>query len=82
MTLCNQGPCARAVADLMMRMRREMGGEEPAVESEIDSVILVDRCVDLVTPLLTELTYEGLIDECFKIQNSERVLGTIAPELM
>lgn len=30
---------------------------------EVDALVLLDREVDLVTPLVTPLTYEGLIDE-------------------
>lgn len=39
--------------------------------SQIDHLILLDRTVDLLTPLATQLTYEGLIDELFEIKNSE-----------
>jgi hypothetical protein len=38
-------------------------------EPQIDSLILLDREVDKVTPLCTQLTYEGLIDEIFGINN-------------
>ncbi|KAH9837352.1 Sec1-like protein, partial [Rhodofomes roseus] len=41
-----------------------------AVQSPIDSLIIIDRGADMITPLLTQLTYEGLIDECFDIKNS------------
>ena len=49
-------------------------GEDAAVydESEgqnIDTMVVIDREVDFVTPLLTPLTYEGLIDEVIGIQN-------------
>ncbi|KAF8079084.1 Sec1-like protein [Lyophyllum atratum] len=37
---------------------------------KIDSLIVVDRRVDMITPLLTQLTYEGLIDELIGIKNS------------
>lgn len=30
-------------------------------------MLLIDRSIDLVTPLRTQLTYEGLIDEIFNI---------------
>ena len=30
---------------------------------------MIDREIDFVTPLLTPLTYEGLIDEVIGIQN-------------
>ena len=35
----------------------------------IDSLIILDRKVDMITPLLTQLTYEGLIDEMLGIKN-------------
>ena len=34
---------------------------------QIDMVVLLDRTVDLLTPLCTQLTYEGLIDELYGI---------------
>jgi hypothetical protein len=36
---------------------------------EIDTLVILDRAVDLVTPLLTPLTYEGVIDEFIGIHN-------------
>ncbi|KAE9392933.1 Sec1-like protein [Gymnopus androsaceus JB14] len=38
--------------------------------SNFDSLIVIDRRVDMITPLLTQLTYEGLIDELLGIKNS------------
>ncbi|KAF9469737.1 ATP binding protein [Collybia nuda] len=37
---------------------------------KFDSLIVLDRRVDMITPLLTQLTYEGLIDELIGIKNS------------
>ncbi|CAL1694403.1 unnamed protein product [Somion occarium] len=37
---------------------------------KFDSLIILDRRVDMITPLLTQLTYEGLIDELVGIKNS------------
>jgi hypothetical protein len=37
---------------------------------EVDTLVLLDRATDLVTPLLTPLTYEGIIDEFLGIGNS------------
>lgn len=56
---------------MMLRMRKEMGEEEIGSNSEIDQIILIDRDVDVVTPLSTQLTYEGLVDENFGINNSK-----------
>ena len=37
-------------------------------DSLIDMIVLIDRDVDMVTPLCTQLTYEGLIDEILGIE--------------
>lgn len=31
---------------------------------------MVDRNIDFVTPLLKQMTYEGLLDECFGIEGN------------
>lgn len=75
-----KGGNAKRVATLLSRMRQEIlagddsseaanGGLTPSNSTE--SVIIIDREVDMVTPLLTQLTYEGLIDEVFGIQNNQ-----------
>jgi hypothetical protein len=56
--------------DLMSRMRREMSAAEPAVKPQIDTLVILDRSVDLLSPLATQLTYEGLIDEIFSINQT------------
>jgi len=55
---------------MMLRMRKEIGGEDIGIAPEIDNLILIDRNVDMITPFCTQLTYEGLIDEYFGIRNS------------
>lgn len=71
--ISGKGPAAKQVWDLMCRMARakqdtERPGHIP--QSQIDHLLLVDRGVDLLTPLATQLTYEGLIDEIFGINNT------------
>ncbi|XP_003380022.1 vacuolar protein sorting-associated protein 33A [Trichinella spiralis] len=39
-----------------------------AFDSYIDSIIIFDRSIDYITPMVTQLTYEGLIDEIFGIK--------------
>ena len=56
---------------MMVRMRRERLGTEEQITPQIDNLILIDRTVDLLTPFLSQLTYEGFIDELFNIKNSE-----------
>lgn len=37
----------------------------------MDFLILIDRDADLLSPVVTQLTYEGLIDEFYGINNSK-----------
>ncbi|WAR01544.1 VP33A-like protein [Mya arenaria] len=45
-------------------------GECAKITPQIDNLFIIDRTVDLLTPLLTQLTYEGLIDEMYGINNT------------
>ncbi|XP_016307390.1 vacuolar protein sorting-associated protein 33A [Sinocyclocheilus anshuiensis] len=64
-----KGECARHVANMMLRMKREFAGSHTQILPVFDTLLLLDRNVDLLTPLATQLTYEGLIDEIFGITN-------------
>jgi len=66
-SIYGKGKCSKHVYDLMIRMRRELMGSEPQMTPQIDTLLLLDRTVDLISPLVTQLTYEGLIDEIFGI---------------
>lgn len=65
-----KGDMAKHVTEIILRKRREMADMESQITPLIDSILLIDRNVDLITPLLTQLTYEGLIDENFQIENT------------
>jgi len=65
--LKGKGNGAKIVIDQLENMRKE--GPDPDCKPEIDTLIVIDRHVDLVTPMCTQLTYEGLIDEIFSINN-------------
>ncbi|KAK3906669.1 Sec1-like protein [Staphylotrichum tortipilum] len=78
--IIGKGDNAKRVADLLARMRQELLAGEDTGETDkpglspsttIENVIIIDREVDPVTPLLTQLTYEGLLDEVFGIQNNQ-----------
>ncbi|XP_052726912.1 vacuolar protein-sorting-associated protein 33 homolog isoform X2 [Vigna angularis] len=65
-----KGKASVCVADILNRMQ----AEEPVnlsdiVVPEINTLILLDREVDMVTPLCSQLTYEGLLDEFLHISN-------------
>ena len=55
---------------MMMRKKREAADSENQVSPQIDTLLLIDRNVDLLPPLFTQLTYEGLIDELYGIHHS------------
>jgi len=65
-----KGANADRLFRLMMRMKQEMLGAEPTVKPQIDSLVIIDRSVDLLSTLPTQLTYEGLIDELFGISQA------------
>ncbi|TKX23332.1 Sec1-like protein 2 [Elsinoe australis] len=79
--ILGKGDNAKRLADLLLRLRAEEDvtastspsggflstcGSVPS--ATIDSLVIIDREVDYATPLLTQLTYAGLLDETFRIQ--------------
>jgi hypothetical protein len=94
--IIGKGDNGKRLADLLIRMRTEVTAGETsntsapsflglAPSSMIDSLIIVDREVDFPTVLLTQLTYEGLIDEVFNISANQTevdssVIGGAAPQ--
>ncbi|KAH7060881.1 vacuolar sorting protein-like protein [Macrophomina phaseolina] len=78
--IVGKGDNARRLADLLIRMRTEVvAGSGSTTESPLgltpsnalDSLIIIDREIDFPTALLTQLTYEGLLDEEFQIQSNQ-----------
>jgi hypothetical protein len=71
--IVGKGAMAQKLLDTLMRMRKEVLANTASISSsaifpvvsEFDSMVILDRSVDLVTPMCTQLTYEGLIDEFF-----------------
>ncbi|XP_054730384.1 vacuolar protein sorting-associated protein 33A [Anastrepha obliqua] len=56
---------------------KQLGTEEKMWNSDkglIDQIILLDRSIDILSAVATQLTYEGLIDEFFGIKNNQIVL--------
>ncbi|PGH01956.1 hypothetical protein AJ80_08938 [Polytolypa hystricis UAMH7299] len=93
--IVGKGDNARKLADQLLRMRKELDVEETSglldgsgrglmVSSSVENLIIIDRDVDFGTVLLTQLTYEGLVDELFEITNNQAevdstVIGLAAP---
>ena len=65
---------------MMLRMKREFAGSQNQILPVFDTLLLLDRNVDLLTPLATQLTYEGLIDEIYGITNGPFVYGRLIVE--
>ncbi|KAG4306124.1 hypothetical protein PORY_000112 [Pneumocystis oryctolagi] len=74
--ILGKGDKAKQLKDLLFRLQREYLLEHPSnaylrsISAVIDSLIIIDRESDLITPLMTQLTYEGLIDEIYGIKSS------------
>ncbi|CAE7635683.1 VPS33, partial [Symbiodinium microadriaticum] len=80
----SKGAASRKVLQKLLHLRRERegvdsrtadagatmsGGDADPPWSRVDTLVLIDREVDLFSALLTPLTYEGLIDEFLGIEN-------------
>lgn len=67
-----KGRAADEVWKLIQRLEKEMNLKEIVKNNQscIDRLLIIDRSIDLITPLATQLTYEGLIDEIFNINNT------------
>lgn len=64
-----KGQAAKYVWDLVQRLWREEQTKQQK-NSCIDQILLIDRAIDLISPLATQLTYEGLIDELYGLNNT------------
>lgn len=59
------GPKAKCVGDALEYMEGESCDITRHFISATSKLLIIDRNVDLITPLLTQLTYEGLLDELY-----------------
>jgi hypothetical protein len=84
--ITGKGTATRRLADMLLHKREQrrtdLAGDGNSfdhkyanifVGTNIEHLVIVDRISDLVTPLLTQLTYQGLIDEFYKISDSGQV---------
>uniref|UniRef100_A0A5S6QZ97 Vacuolar protein sorting-associated protein 33A n=1 Tax=Trichuris muris TaxID=70415 RepID=A0A5S6QZ97_TRIMR len=62
--------CKGNIADAVWHSWKKLrdGQKQREMEPLINTVIIVDRVLDLVTPMVTQLSYEGLIDEIYNIR--------------
>ncbi|XP_064935197.1 vacuolar protein-sorting-associated protein 33 homolog isoform X2 [Musa acuminata AAA Group] len=74
-----KGRAATKVADILnsLQVEEPVNAADMGIP-EINTLILLDREVDMVTPMCFQLTYEGLLDEILQINNgSVEVDGTV-----
>lgn len=75
---------SQRLADLLTRQNTQRASVDREslldISGTFDSLIVIDRRVDMITPLLTQLTYEGLIDEVVHIRNCKRLAIPIIHE--
>ena len=80
--IVGKGDNARKLAQLLLRGRKELdveggfgsfdgSGRGLMPSTAMDSLIVIDRDIDFATVLLTQLTYEGLIDETVGIHHNQ-----------
>ncbi|KAK9368546.1 Sec1-like protein [Lipomyces kononenkoae] len=75
--IIGKGNNAKKLCDLLLRMRQESQASSDQAEwakgdtTAFEQLVIIERNTDMVTPLMTQLTYEGLIDEVFGITNSQ-----------
>ena len=65
------------LTDQLQRHHRSGAPEYAEIEQSesVDSLIIIDRSVDWVTPMCTQLTYEGMLDEFMGIKNGQYPLS-------
>jgi hypothetical protein len=70
------GPLGEEVVRKMLSLRLEEHlassselGDASIEAAAVDAMIIMDRKVDLVTPMVTPLTYEGLLDDILGIDS-------------
>nr|XP_061811264.1 vacuolar protein sorting-associated protein 33B-like [Nerophis lumbriciformis] len=60
------GRCSKMAYESWREQAEE--GDQKARNSEIGNVFLIDRDVDFITPMCSQVVYEGLVDDIFKIK--------------
>ncbi|XP_052828009.1 vacuolar protein sorting-associated protein 33B [Octopus bimaculoides] len=66
--VCGIGRAAKKIHEMMLAMT-EYHQKTEDENFEIGKLFIIDRDVDFVTPLSSQLTYEGILDETFGIQS-------------
>ena len=69
-TILGVGDLSLDLFNSLERIRLEyLSTNQMGNECEFDSMIIIDRSIDIATALKTQLTYEGMVDEMYNIQS-------------
>lgn len=63
------GNCAKMVGELVRNILDEEGEYKPIDGPDIGSLVLIDRGVDFITPMCSQVTYAGVVDDTFGIKS-------------
>eukprot|EP01017_Pseudomicrothorax_dubius_P039277 TRINITY_DN599_c0_g4_i2.p1 TRINITY_DN599_c0_g4~~TRINITY_DN599_c0_g4_i2.p1 ORF type:complete len:514 (+),score=148.27 TRINITY_DN599_c0_g4_i2:30-1571(+) len=65
-----KGDKAKAILDILNQQREtDKEGEGEEKKGKFDAMIIIDRSIDWITPCISQVTYEGLVDDTFEIRN-------------
>lgn len=70
--ISGKGNAADYVLKLFKKLKKEPRLDESIKKnnlSQIDQLLLIDRSIDFLSILATQLTYSGLVDELYGIHN-------------
>nr|XP_033775549.1 vacuolar protein sorting-associated protein 33B isoform X1 [Geotrypetes seraphini]XP_033775550.1 vacuolar protein sorting-associated protein 33B isoform X1 [Geotrypetes seraphini] len=62
------GRCAKMVYEMWKDLEDESEGDRKEKRPAVGSIFLFDRDVDYITPLCSQVVYEGLVDDIFRIK--------------
>ncbi|XP_030045526.1 vacuolar protein sorting-associated protein 33B [Microcaecilia unicolor] len=62
------GRCAKMVHEMWKELEEESEGDRKEKRPAVGHIFLFDRDVDYVTPLCSQVVYEGLVDDIFRIK--------------
>ncbi|KAL4464744.1 hypothetical protein ABPG74_011305 [Tetrahymena malaccensis] len=65
-----KGDGASIVMDILSADEENKGVNQDYSQSEFETMILLDRNIDFITPLCSQLVYEGLIDDFYGINGN------------
>jgi hypothetical protein len=74
-TVIGKGYSSKIIVDMLKNLENESKIKpDESVRGEIDCCVILDRNVDFVTPMLTQFTYSGYMDEVWGIKQNNVIM--------